>query len=69
MSWIVGDAIAFFDECVDRSWGPGLPFFEVLTQLGELLVREFRGPAPETRLESIDTGVVPGVCLAAAVGL
>lgn len=70
MSWVVGDAVAVFDKCVDRSWRPGLAIFEEFTQDGELLIGEFWGPVvPETRLQSSDTGVVSGVCPAAAVGL
>ena len=50
MSWVVGDAVTIFDECVDRSWRSRLAFFEDGTEFVELLIGEFRGPpAPEAR--------------------
>ena len=63
MSWIVGDAIAFFDECVNRSWRPRLAFFEDVTEFVELGSGELRRSVAEARPEAFDTGFVPRMCL------
>ena len=49
---------------MNRSWRPGLAFFEDATEFVELGGGELRRPtAAEAWPESVDTGVVPRVCL------
>jgi hypothetical protein len=60
---IVCDAVAFFDECVDRSRCPGLTFFEDATEFVELFGRELRRrSAAEAQSKTVDTSFVPCVC-------
>src|SRR6056297_4351642 len=69
MRWVVGDAVAIFDECMNLTWCPGLAVFENQAELVEFCRGELRRPAAaEARPEAVNTAVIPRACPATRRG-